>query len=245
MMPINCRVCGWDTHVTSDCRNVVRLTNEIHKACLLQWMNIVEEGNENIDIQEFLIQNFKWLTNHKVLLLKMLLKINNILNLNDVRRKIQQIYEYLAFMSIDEPYIKEKMRELIDKEDRFKDLEQYLYLIGQSDTSEYEDYDDEEEDNEEDENIKYKLIPVEISQSISIIESVECGICYDKQTCISSQCGHSFCESCIDNVLSNPDNNGHIHCAMCRTKITQYSCNTKETCDNLILQMFSYNKSIE
>ena len=64
---------------------------------------------------------------------------------------------------------------------------------------------------------------------------IECPICYDNCLCISLECGHKFCKSCIRNTIKhfNTDLNDEFSCPLCRSSITEI--NDKKTNGLLIL----------
>ena len=55
----------------------------------------------------------------------------------------------------------------------------------------------------------------------------QCPICYeDAQNLIKTNCGHSFCQSCVTQTITILPNNKPLCCAMCRTQVTHLDCYT-------------------
>ena len=69
-------------------------------------------------------------------------------------------------------------------------------------------------------------------------ESLEtCAICYDDYTPVNfvkTNCGHSFCVTCVINTIQILPTHKKLSCAMCRSNITYLSCYNNLT--NTILQ---------
>lgn len=62
-----------------------------------------------------------------------------------------------------------------------------------------------------------------------------CPICYeDTNNVIKTNCGHSFCQSCVTQTIAILPNNKPLCCAMCRTQVTHLDCCTNDT--NLVLK---------
>ena len=71
----------------------------------------------------------------------------------------------------------------------------------------------------------YEILSINIEDSLDIIETVQCPVCYDE---ISSEqkkmnCGHSFCGDCTDKLLKNSIKPYLLHscakCPLCRERI--------------------------
>jgi hypothetical protein len=55
----------------------------------------------------------------------------------------------------------------------------------------------------------------------------QCPICYeDTQNLIKTNCGHSFCQSCVTQTITILPNNKPLCCAMCRSQVTHLDCCT-------------------
>lgn len=52
-------------------------------------------------------------------------------------------------------------------------------------------------------------------------EAEECGICYENQTSITTNCGHKYCTVCVQNHLKSVRSTKKPCCAFCRTTVTQ------------------------
>ena len=55
----------------------------------------------------------------------------------------------------------------------------------------------------------------------------QCPICYeDMNNVIKTNCGHSFCQSCVTQTITILPNKKPLCCAMCRTQVTHLDCCT-------------------
>jgi len=245
-----CAVCGWDTHATAQCSNRERLTQEVHMECFRQW-SVAMDVHADVDTRAFLRQNAAWLVERKVDLLKPFLGMDPTAGLDESRKYIQNVYQYLALMAMETPegVMVEEMEALIAMIEGVSGFSRYLPLIERdSVATEWEDVDEEDEEDEEGEELKGRhdlgalQAALQSAPLLAAAEKEECCVCYDP-SCIATQCGHPFCEPCVFQIIQRPSPQGDIACAMCRAQVTQYACETQEGKDRLNAQMSTFTKS--
>lgn len=215
-----------------------------HEECLSLWKEAMDYNTE-VDLCAFKRNNLKWLNETRVEKIKYFLNLGHIECSKDTKKRIQKIYMYLALMSYildageqdihNSRIIIQGLSELIDYmiPDRNElELEQYLYLIIPITWRQNGDDDEDEVKNRCPTNIA-------VSQRMSIIMS-ECCICWELAK-LSTQCNHTYCETCVYEILKKPDDQGHIYCAMCRSNVTEYRCIQLNVVDNLSNKMKELN----
>jgi len=84
----------------------------------------------------------------------------------------------------------------------------------------------------EQESINKKKIDIKMNNSNNnkILDCAICYECYSEEKCVSLNCSHEFCSTCIQSVLKlSPEPS----CALCRNLITEMSVKSEEIYKNL------------
>jgi hypothetical protein len=88
------------------------------------------------------------------------------------------------------------------------------------------------------ERIDFEIYEILNDKEKELPESAECPICYEimeKKEIIQTTCGHNYCKSCIEKILSQSSLSSSHSCAICRTKVgkQEMCCNNPELIGNM------------
>lgn len=239
-MTRKCSLCSTQNHNLTTCPHLTFRQEQAHRLYIHLWQNWVksyftQEQTENDDyypnryvsVSNFYIANFlKDSTNFR--LLKSYLNLAGRGTELEIKYYINGLYHYLVLQKLN------KFEEYaIHNNLEIPDHSRYDHLLA---------------------SVPDMEIPVigkrnyGITVSMTVTQQAQeqasetqqpqisqCPICYeDTQNLIKTNCGHSFCPSCVTQTITILPNNKPLCCAMCRSKVTHLDCCTNDT--NLVLR---------
>ena len=231
-MTRKCSLCSTPNHNMTTCPLLAFRQEQAHRLYIHLWQNWVksyftQEQTENDDyypnryvsVSNFYIANFlKDSTNFR--LLKSYLNLAGRGTELEIKYYINGLYHYLVLQKLNkfEEYARHNNLEI-------PDYSRYDHLLA---------------------SVPDMEIPVigkrnyGITVSMTVTQQAQeqasyaqqpqisqCPICYeDAQNLIKTNCGHSFCQSCVTQTITILPNNKPLCCAMCRTQVTHLDCYT-------------------
>lgn len=217
------------------CPHLAFRQEQAHRLCIHLWQNWVksyftQEQTENDDyypnryvsVSNFYIANFmKDSTNFR--LLKSYLNLSGRGTDLEIKHYIYGLYNYLVLQKLNkfEEYARHNNLEIPDHS-RYDHLlasvpDMEIPVIGKRNYGITVALTIPQQQAQEQVS-EAQQQPSQISQ---------CPICYeDTQNLIKTNCGHSFCQSCVTQTITILPNNKPLCCAMCRTQVTHLDCCT-------------------
>ena len=234
-MTRKCSLCSTPNHNMTTCPHLAFRQEQAHRLYIHLWQNWVksyftQEQTENDDyypnryvsVSNFYIANFlKDSTNFR--LLKSYLNLSGRGTELEIKSYIYGLYHYLVLQKLNkfEEYARHNNLEIPDHS-------RYDYLLAS-----VPDMVLPHENGKRNYGITVALtIPQQQQAQEQVSETQQpqisqCPICYeDTQNLIKTNCGHSFCQSCVTQTITILPNNKPLCCAMCRTQVTHLDCCT-------------------
>ena len=218
-----CALCSTPNHNMTTCPHLSFRQEQAHRLYIHLWQNWVksyftQEQTENDDYypnrsvseSRFYIANFlKDSTNFR--LIKSYLNLSGRGTELEIKSYIYGLYHYLVLQKLNkfEEYARHNNLGIPDHS-------RYDYLLA---------------------SVPDMVLPHQNGKrnyGITVVLTVtqqasetQCPICYeDTQNLIKTNCGHSFCPSCITQTITILPNNKPLCCAMCRSQVTHLDCCT-------------------
>lgn len=228
-MTRKCSLCATPNHNMTTCPHLAFRQEQAHRLYIHLWQNWVkciftpEEEEQEQTENDRLDYPYRYVSVAKFYIAKFLKDSMNFrllksyLNLAgrgtdlEIKSYIYGLYHYLVLQKLN------KFEEYARHNDLgIPDHSRYDYLLA---------------------SVPDMVLPVQngkrnygITVSMTIPQQAtktQCPICYeDTQNLIKTNCGHSFCPSCVTQTITILPNNKPLCCAMCRTQVTHLDCCT-------------------
>lgn len=231
-MTRKCALCATPNHNLTTCPHLAFRQEQAHRLYIHLWQNWVKSyftpqeaenddyyPNRYVSVSNFYIAKFlKDSTNFR--LLKSYLNLAGRGTDLEIKNYIYGLYHYLVLQKLDkfEEYARHNNLDIPDHS-------RYDYLLVS-----VPDMVLPHENGKRNYGITVALtIPQQQAQqqASEAQQQQPCPICYeDDQNLIKTNCGHSFCQSCVTQTIAILPNNKPLCCAMCRSKVTHLDCCT-------------------
>ena len=229
-MTRKCSLCSTPNHNMTTCPHLAFRQEQAHRLYIHLWQNWVksyftQEQTEDdyhnyVSVRSFYIANFlKDSTNFR--LLKSYLNLAGRGTELEIKHYIYGLYNYLVLQKLNkfEEYARHNNLDIPDHS-------RYDHLLAS-----VPDMILPHENGKRNYGITVALtIPQQQQAQEQVSETNQqqpCPICYeDAQNLIKTNCGHSFCQSCVTQTITILPNNKPLCCAMCRTQVTHLDCCT-------------------
>ena len=234
-MTRKCSLCSTPNHNLTTCPHLAFRQEQAHRLYIHLWQNwvksyFIQEQTENDDyypnryvsVSNFYIANFlKDSTNFR--LLKSYLNLAGRGTELEIKSYIYGLYHYLVLQKLNK--FEEYARHNNLNPNRYRYYDHLLVSVP--------DMVLPHENGKRNYGITVSMtIPQQQAQEQ---QQQPCPICYeDTNNVIKTNCGHSFCQSCVTQTISILPNNKPLCCAMCRTQVTHLDCCTNVA--NLVLK---------
>ena len=227
-MTRKCSLCATPNHNLTTCPHLAFRQEQAHCLYIHLWQKWVKcfftpEEEEQTDdvypdryvsVAKFYIANFlKDSTNFR--LLKSYLNLAGRGTDLEIKSYIYGLYHYLVLQKVNkfEEYARHNNLGIPDHS-------RYDYLLAS-----VPDMVLPHENRKRNYGITVALTVTQQQASENETQQQPCPICYeDMNNVIKTNCGHSFCQSCVTQTISILPNNKPLCCAMCRTNVTQLDC---------------------
>ena len=233
-MTRKCALCATPNHNLTTCPHLSFRQKQAHRLYIHLWQNWVkcfftatgeaqEEQTENddypnhsISVAKYYIAEFlKDSTNFR--LIKSYLNLSGRGTELEIKSYIYGLYHYLVLQKLNK----------FEEYARHNNLDipihsRYEYLLAS-----VPDMVLPHENGKRNYGITVSLTVTQQASDAQQPQISQCPICYeDAQNLIKTNCGHSFCQSCVTQTISILPNNKPLCCAMCRTQVTHLDCCT-------------------